>query len=107
MHLNDYQRAALRTAHDMSAEERLLNAVLGLAGEAGEVADLVKKQRFHGHDIDSQKLIDELGDILWYVALAADSLGAPLEQVAERNVAKLLRRYPEGFSEQASRERVE
>ncbi|HMO60235.1 MAG TPA: nucleoside triphosphate pyrophosphohydrolase family protein [Roseiflexaceae bacterium] len=107
MELNEYQRLAMRTARDIASDERLMNAVLGLAGEAGEVAELLKKQRYHGHPLDTTKLIDELGDLLWYVALAADTAGVPLAEVAERNVAKLRRRYPAGFSEQASRERAE
>jgi NTP pyrophosphatase (non-canonical NTP hydrolase) len=107
MDLNEYQRLALRTARDLSSEERLLNATLGLAGEAGEFADSVKKLRFHGHALDHDGLVKELGDLLWYVALAANALDIALDEVAERNIAKLKRRYPEGFSEQASREREE
>ena len=107
MHLNDYQHLALRTARALSADDRLMNATLGLAGEAGEFADSVKKIRFHGHAPNTDELIKELGDLLWYAALAADALGVPLAEVAERNVAKLRARYPDGFSEQASRERVE
>ena len=106
MNLDEYQRLALRTARDLPANERLLNAALGLAGEAGEFADSVKKIRFHGHESDPDELIKELGDLLWYTALAAHALGVPLAQVAERNITKLRGRYPAGFSEPASRERT-
>ena len=106
MDLNEYQRAALRTAAAVGAEARLLNAILGLAGETGEVAELLKKHQFHGHALDRQRVLDELGDVLWYIALAADALDSSLEEIGQRNVAKLLRRYPLGFSEQASRERA-
>ena len=105
MDLNEYQRAALRTAAAFGTEARLLNAILGLAGETGEVAELLKKHQFHGHTLDRQRVLDELGDVLWYIALAADALDSTLEEIGQRNVAKLLRRYPMGFSEQASRER--
>jgi NTP pyrophosphatase (non-canonical NTP hydrolase) len=107
MNLNEYQRLALRTARELSSEDRLLNAALGLAGEAGEFADSVKKIRFHGHTLNHDDLLKELGDLLWYTALAANALGVPLSEVAEQNIAKLNKRYPTGFSEQASRERSE
>lgn len=107
MDLNEYQQLALRTARDLTPDDRLLNAALGLAGEAGEFADSVKKIRFHGHALDQSELIKEVGDLLWYAALAANALGVPLSEVAERNITKLRQRYPEGFSEQASRDRSE
>ncbi|MDZ4719298.1 MAG: nucleoside triphosphate pyrophosphohydrolase family protein [Roseiflexaceae bacterium] len=107
MNLDEYQRLALRTARDLPAEERLLNAALGLSGEAGEFADSVKKLRFHGHTLDQEELLKELGDLLWYTALAANALGVPLSDVAKRNIAKLSNRYPNGFSEQASRDRID
>lgn len=106
MELNDYQRSALGTARTLDDRDRLLNAALGLAGEAGEVADLVKKMTYHGHFVMSDDIVNELGDLLWYIALAADSLGWSLERVAAKNIQKLAARYPAGFSEQASRERA-
>jgi NTP pyrophosphatase (non-canonical NTP hydrolase) len=107
MNLDQYQHLALRTARELSSEDRLLNAALGLAGEAGEFADSVKKIRFHGHALNHDDLLKELGDLLWYTALAANALGVPLSEIAEQNIAKLNKRYPAGFSEQASRERSE
>lgn len=89
-----YQDAALRTC----GVPAMLNVVLGLNGEAGEVADLYKKAMFQGHNINTEKVIDELGDILWYIAIGASCLGTSLEAVAARNVAKLRARYPEGFN---------
>lgn len=80
---------------------------LGVAGEAGEVADLVKKHVGHGHDLPTEKLVDELGDVLWYLTVLANALGVSLEAVAARNVAKLRRRYPDGFSSEASLARVD
>lgn len=85
---------------------RLLLGALGLAGEAGEFADRVKKTAYHGHALDREKLLDELGDILWYIADAAGALGVELEEVARRNNAKLRLRYPEGFNPEASKNRV-
>jgi NTP pyrophosphatase (non-canonical NTP hydrolase) len=75
---------------------------LGLTGESGEVADMIKKTLYHGHLIDIEKLIKELGDVLWYISVMAETLDIPLEKIAEQNIAKLAARYPEGFSEYLS-----
>jgi NTP pyrophosphatase (non-canonical NTP hydrolase) len=70
---------------------------LGLTGEAGEVANIVKKiQRDHGgvlNDDIRTKLKDELGDVLWYISACADELGITLTQIAEHNVDKLAKRH--------------
>ncbi len=95
MNFEKYSQLAIRTAN-MDADN-LTNAALGLAGEAGEVADLVKKIRFQGHATDEAKLINEAGDILWYINLLAITLGISLEEIAERNISKLEKRYPEGY----------
>ena len=108
MNLADYQRAAARTSDpSRDQRDRLSNAALGLAGETGEVVELVKKHLHHGHDLDPTKLARELGDVLWYIAETCNVLGLDLASVARANVAKLQQRYPEGFSAQASRERVD
>ena len=106
MDLAAYEKAAARTAPDDAAErETLLLAALGLAGEAGEVADHIKKVAFQGHDLDADHVAEELGDILWYAALAARAIGVSLADVAAKNIRKLERRYPDGFSSERSRER--
>jgi NTP pyrophosphatase (non-canonical NTP hydrolase) len=98
MQLNEYQELAQRTARrDIPQEDHLFNGVLGLAGEAGECADLVKKQFFQDGRAIRNDLIDELGDVMWYVAETAAALGVTLEEVAQHNVDKLKRRYPAGF----------
>lgn len=104
MHINQYQKLAARTAGAGGlGERRLIIAALGLAGEAGEFANLVKKLTAHGHkDIDPEVLGDELGDVLWYLAEAATACGLELGAVAWKNVEKLQRRYPQGFSEERS-----
>ena len=78
---------------------------LGLVGEAGEVADLVKKGIYHQHGLDRDKLIKEIGDVQWYVAALCSTLGVTLEHVMARNIEKLQARYPEGYSPAASRHR--
>lgn len=106
--LNDYQSLAQRTAQpDWSQRERLTMAALGLTGEAGEVADHLKKVYFHGHAMNEEHLVKELGDILWYLAEAATALGVTLEYIAACNIEKLDRRYPDGFDPKRSQERAE
>ena len=100
MTINEYQTAALRTAQTdkLSASDLLLNSALGLCGESGEVADLVKKHRFQGHDLDIDHVAKELGDIAWYLAVGAYAIGYDLETILQMNVDKLKARYPDGFS---------
>lgn len=106
---DDYQRAALRTARadELSKDDLLLNGVMGLCGEAGECIDLVKKVRFQGHGLDYLELQKELGDVAWYLAIAAWGAGFDLSEVLEENIEKLKKRYPEGFSKERSINRAE
>ena len=105
---DEYQELALRTASKESLvdESTMLNAAaLGLNGEAGEIADHVKKLMFHGHPLDDttrDKIAKEIGDILWYCAMAARGIGLDLGDVATMNVEKLRKRYPDGFSTERS-----
>lgn len=86
--------------------DRLVMGALGLSGEAGEVTDHVKKIVFQGHAIDRQAMAEELGDVLWYVASLLDALDIDMNDVLEANIAKLRARYPEGFSQERSRNRA-
>lgn len=105
---NEYQRLALRTKPTYTTgNDQLINAALGLAGESGEFADLLKKYLFQGHSMDHERMVKELGDVLWYVSLAADALGLTLSEVMWININKLKQRYPEGFDAERSRNREE
>lgn len=99
-----YQNNARRT---LNLDAKLEMAALGLMGEAGEVAEIIKKYRFHGHKLDIENFIKELGDVLWYIAALCTMFGVPLSEVAEANIEKLKERYPEGFSHEASINRKE
>lgn len=104
--MNEYQEMAEKTSGaGKDGERRMIIAALGLAGEAGEFANMIKKLTAHGHDIPTQKLAEELGDVMWYVAEAATACGLTLNEIAAMNIEKLQARYPEGFSEEASRNR--
>lgn len=101
--LERYQDLANRSAGaGGEGDQRLIVSALGLAGEAGEFANLVKKMTAHGHPFDPDALKDELGDVLWYLAEAATASGLNLGEIAQENVDKLLKRYPEGFSQEDS-----
>lgn len=105
MKMNDYQKMSSRTASDNIGE--LPNYGLGIAGEAGEVADFIKKVFFHGHEYDEDQIKKELGDVLWYLSQIARLMGLSLEEVATANIDKLHKRYPNGFSSVASINRVD
>lgn len=108
MTINEYQNLAMVTKNpELSGRELLINSVMGLCGESGEVIDLVKKHVSHGHPLNREKLIDELGDVAWYLAECATVLEVPLEDILARNIEKLKRRYPEGFSSERSINREE
>ncbi len=74
----------------------LTNAMLGICGEAGECADLVKKHLYQSHDLDKAHMAKELGDVAWYLAEAAEAIGYNLETIFQMNIDKLKARYPEG-----------
>lgn len=108
MDFDEYQRLAARTlAQDRTHEQQLANAALGLSGEAGESAEIIKKHLFHATPLDRDALVKELGDCLWYIGAFATVLDLSLGEIAERNIEKLRRRYPEGFDPERSRNRVE
>lgn len=103
MTINEYQKEALRTAGGAV----ITNGVLGLCGESGECADIVKKHLFQGHDLNKEHLAKELGDVAWYLAVSAYAIGYDLETVLQMNVDKLRNRYPDGFDSSLSQHRKE
>lgn len=88
--------------NDLTREQQLANGIIGLCGEAGEVADLIKKHLFQGHPLDKTKVMKELGDMCWYFELLCDILDVTRSDVEHLNELKLLQRYPNGFSTQDS-----
>lgn len=105
---NEYQRLAMTTLNpSLSPKDVLVNAVMGLCGEAGEAIDIVKKHLHQGHELDKEGLAKELGDIAWYLAEACEALGIKLNDVLEGNIEKLKKRYPDGFSTEKSIHRNE
>lgn len=113
MEANQYQELAARTLVDRpdieipDQEMMLVWEALGLAGEAGEVANHVKKGVFHQHGIDLEKLKNEIGDTLWYAAALCTTLGLDLSEIMQANIKKLEVRYPNGFTAEDSKRRVD
>lgn len=105
MTINEYQKAALRTAGTENSTDLLVNGVMGMCGESGECIDLVKKYMFQQHDLDFGRIAKELGDVAWYLAVTAYAIGYDLETILQMNIDKLKKRYPEGFDADRSRHR--
>lgn len=99
MELNEYQKRALETALYPN-EAKIVYPTLGLTGEAGEVADKVKKViRDNNGDFSAEKCLElakELGDVLWYISALANDLGYTLEEIGELNNKKLSSRKERG-----------
>lgn len=104
---NEYQQLAMTTLNpSLSKKDVLINGVMGLCGESGEVIDVVKKWLAQGHELDKDKLAKELGDVAWYLAETAWALDIPLENILKANIEKLKKRYPEGFDSERSVNRM-
>ena len=113
MEATQYQELAARTLVDRPDVEISDTAImivweaLGLAGEAGEVANDVKKGVFHQHGLDLEKLKNEIGDTLWYAAALCTTLGLDLSEIMQANIKKLEMRYPHGYNAEDSKRRVD
>jgi NTP pyrophosphatase (non-canonical NTP hydrolase) len=78
---------------------RVLHGVVGIATEAGELLEALRDHVEHGKPLDPVNLREELGDLMWYMAILCRALGTDFETEQKRNIAKLTARYPEKFTE--------
>lgn len=122
---SDFDASVKRTWKDQDFKDAVSNAALGLTGESGEVADLIKKAVYHGrgfndgslrvrsigydyeHGVSPEDVKDELSDVLYYVSATAQEFGFTLEDIAKHNKEKLEKRFPEGFSTEASAQKAD
>ena len=91
---------AIRERLSRESTIRLLHAAEGICTEAGEFMDQLKKHIFYGAELDVVNIVEELGDLLWYVGLALDETGCSMNELLQKNIEKLAARYPEKFKEQ-------
>lgn len=102
MNMNEYQKAAARTINKrLDWPQKAMHALHGMSGEVGEIHSIYQKG-YQGHEIDTDHVKKELGDLLWFIAEYCTALGWTLEDVAQTNIDKLKARYPEGFSKDKS-----
>lgn len=93
LHLVEFLKGIEGSSIDLGGA---FHAALGMAGETGEVLDLIKKWTFHEKELDTVHLERELGDVMWYVALMCESFGFDFEKILQMNYDKLSARYPDG-----------
>ena len=98
MKLNQFQELSKRTLPELN-KDGVANYTIGLVAEAGEVADIIKKELFHGHEANVDEIEKELGDVLHYLSGVATMYDLTLEGIAQKNIDKLRKRYPNGFNE--------
>ena len=84
---------------------RLLHGSCGIATEAGELLDAMKKHIFYGKEVDTVNVVEEVGDLMWYIAIILDELGVEFEDVMDKNINKLKARYGNKFSEDSANSR--
>jgi NTP pyrophosphatase (non-canonical NTP hydrolase) len=111
MNINYYQQLALRTEKPLpTATERLVHACLGLQTETGEVATEIKRMHIYGKPLDAKRIVhivEELGDIMWYMAIAADAIGVSFSDILQNNITKLCERFPDAYSNDAAEARAD
>jgi NTP pyrophosphatase (non-canonical NTP hydrolase) len=116
---NQYQKLALRTENTpdffnekmfplpdvRKGRERLLHGLMGVCTEAGELQDPLKRELFYGKGLDEINVMEECGDLLWYIALSLDAAGFTMSDAMNKNISKLRRRYPQKFTAEAALDR--
>lgn len=111
MKLNKYLSEAKRTASNPPAiteqQANLVHAALGLQSESGEIADCLKKHIYYQQELNIGNLREEVGDLMFYVALMLNTLNLDLHEILKQNIEKLEKRYPKGFTPEAAKERAD
>lgn len=101
--MDNFIKQALRTESPFvpgldSTDARLIHAAMGMVTESAEFMDALKKSLFYGRALDMVNLCEEIGDLLWYIALALDVLGSDFQTEADRVIRKLRVRFPDKFT---------
>ncbi len=100
MEFNEYQKLAMRTKKPWGEDLKgqITDGILGLTGESGEVADIIKKYFAGVKELDRDHVINEMGDVMWYLAELAESFNTTLDEIATLNIEKLKARHGEKYS---------
>lgn len=99
MDIETYKKAAERTLIDKGHDMNLLHAAMGISTEAGELMDAFKRKIFYGKELDVVNLKEEVGDIMWYIAILLRELDLDFEELLQLNIDKLRARFPDKFTE--------
>ena len=106
---DDYIKSAMRTCsnefHDDLVSQLTIHAAMGMVTESAEFMDGLKKAIFYGKPIDKINLVEELGDLMWYVAVACHELDVSIQDICEVNILKLMTRYPDKFTQKDANNR--
>lgn len=107
MNFEDFQALAMRTAKPLPFKESLRHVAYGVTGEAGEFADCIKKHDIYEQELNAQNAIEELGDLLYYIAMGADAFEISMQDIARGVINKLKKRYPETYTNELAKARLD
>ena len=99
MDLPTYLKASERTLIDKGHDLNLLHAAMGISTEAGELMDAFKRKIFYGKELDVVNVKEEVGDLMWYVAILLRELDLDFHELLQLNIDKLRARFPDKFTE--------
>jgi NTP pyrophosphatase (non-canonical NTP hydrolase) len=99
MDFNEYLIQSERTLVQKGKDLNLLHGAIGISTEAGEILDAFKRHIYYGKELDVVNIKEEIGDIMWYVAILCRELNLNMEDILQTNIDKLKARYPDKFSE--------
>jgi NTP pyrophosphatase (non-canonical NTP hydrolase) len=112
---NEYQQEAQRTALKSYRKlgsiapglQQLIHAHFGMSSETGEIGDALKKHLIYCQPLDVENLVEECGDLLWYISMMLTAADVTFEECMKGNIEKLRIRYPEKFTEELAKERLD
>ena len=97
-YLKESERTQSKEFKFTKEDGEVLHAVMGIVTEAGELMDACKRKGFYGKPMDIPNVIEEMGDLMWYMAILCRKLNVSLEEVMDLNIQKLKKRYPNNFN---------
>ena len=103
--MDRYKEFVISKCSEKTISNMELTAVLGMAGEAGEIADVLKKRMFHDHRAGPGSMVEELGDLFFYFTLMLEAYNYALDTIVDFNIRKLDERLPDGIESERSMNR--